>query len=203
MVRGRHSIHVRCRERTLTRCTLPPSLLCTPDRFLQTNAQLDHACELLLESELIETHSQRSTDHILTDAKSVSPQATLHLLKNPLLRLSLSPYLTQNTDPHAQLILYKILLHHGYRYPAFFRNLRKWSPLIPFLMDHIVLEIDDVGGAATFGGGAMGMGIPIEARLRNISVVLLYEICRVQKIDAADLSECFATLAFLRGDAVY
>lgn len=58
-------------------------------------------------------------------------------------------------------------------------------------MDHIVLEIDDVGGAATFGGGAMGMGIPIEARLRNISVVLLYEICRVQKIDAADLSECF------------
>ncbi|KAG8950829.1 hypothetical protein FRC04_007061 [Tulasnella sp. 424] len=144
------------------------------DRFLQTNAQLDHACELLLESELIGTHSQRSTDHILNDAKS-------------------------NVDPHAQLILYKILLHHGYRYPAFFRNLRKWSPLIPFLMDHIVLEIDDVGGAATFGGGAMGMGIPIEARLRNISVVLLYEICRVQKIDAADLklfTEDFITRLF-------
>ncbi|KIO24103.1 hypothetical protein M407DRAFT_26461 [Tulasnella calospora MUT 4182] len=133
------------------------------DRFLQTNAQLDHACELLLESELFASHSQRTTDHIVNDAKS-------------------------NIDNHAQLILYKILLHHGYRQPAFFKNLRKWSPLIPFLMDHIVLEIDDLhGGASSYGGGLMGMGLPIEARLRNLSVVLLYEICRVQKIDAADL----------------
>lgn len=63
-------------------------------------------------------------------------------------------------------------------------------------MDHIVIEMDDLhGGASAYGGGAMGMGLPIEARLRNISVVLLYEICRVQKIDAADLSKVVPELA--------
>lgn len=58
-------------------------------------------------------------------------------------------------------------------------------------MDHILVDIDDNGfayGAGT-SGGAMGMGYPIEARLRTISVFLLYEVCRVQKIDAEDLSE--------------
>ncbi|KAG8898101.1 hypothetical protein FRB99_007674 [Tulasnella sp. 403] len=134
------------------------------ERFLQANAQLDYACDLLLASELFGMHSQRSTDRIVEDAKG-------------------------NTDPHAELILLRILLHYGCRHPSFFRSLRKWSPLLPFLMDHIMIDVDSTS-ANTWAGsaaGMMGLGVPVEVRLQTISVILLYEVCRVQKIDVADL----------------
>ncbi|KAG9024023.1 hypothetical protein FRB95_012208, partial [Tulasnella sp. JGI-2019a] len=69
-------------------------------------------------------------------------------------------------------------------------------------MDHVLVEIYDPysyawGSGGTTGG--MGLGIPIEARLRGISVALLYEVCRVQRIDASDLrlfSEDFINYLF-------
>ncbi|KAG8949950.1 hypothetical protein FRC03_000186 [Tulasnella sp. 419] len=125
--------------------------------FLQTKAQLDHAIGLLLDCELFTFHSERSTDIVLEHAKA-------------------------NTDPHHLLILYKVLLHYGLRVPPFFRALKKWQPLLPLLMDHVRVDVDE-----SISGGIMGLGIPIESRLRVLSVTILYEVCRVQKIDASDL----------------
>ncbi|KAG8857026.1 hypothetical protein FRB96_005956 [Tulasnella sp. 330] len=147
------------------------------ERFLQTNAQLEHACAVLLDTELFGVHSQRSTERVLKDALI-------------------------STDPHAQLVRYRILNDYGVRSPSFFRSLRVWSALMPLLMDHILVEIYDPyfyawGSGGTAGG--MGLGIPIEARLRGISVALLYEVCRVQKIDPSDLrlfSEDFINYLF-------
>ncbi|CCO36564.1 putative protein C24C6,10c [Rhizoctonia solani AG-1 IB] len=47
-------------------------------------------------------------------------------------------------------------------------------------MDHVKWSVDDDG----YGSA---LGIPIEARLRLVCVRLLYEVCRVQKLDMNDL----------------
>jgi hypothetical protein len=128
--------------------------------------QFDHACSLLLDSELFEFHSGRMTNLLVQDA-------------------------TTNTDPHAQLVLHKLLLYYGYCNQAFLRSHGKWRPLIPILMDHLLVdfdpEIDDL--VITAGGNPhkVAMAIPIEASLRLVAVDVLYQICRVQKLDLQDL----------------
>jgi hypothetical protein len=65
-------------------------------------------------------------------------------------------------------------------------------------MDYVTIAIDpDVEdtymGASTVQspGWSKGTGIiPIEAKLRSLSVRLLYEVCRVQKLSLQDLREC-------------
>ncbi len=42
------------------------------EQYLQTPIQLDHVCNLLLESELFTFHSERMSDMLLRDAESVS-----------------------------------------------------------------------------------------------------------------------------------
>jgi hypothetical protein len=61
-------------------------------------------------------------------------------------------------------------------------------------MDHVLVDIDpDVEdtyfGAA--GGSSSGsvVPVPIEAKLRSLSIKILYEVCRVQKLSLADLSK--------------
>ena len=49
-------------------------------------------------------------------------------------------------------------------------------------MDHVRWAVDDTDLVG-------GLGIPIEARLRLVCVRLLYEVCRVQKLDSTDLSK--------------
>jgi len=90
----------------------------------------------------------------------------------------------QTTNPHTLLILYKILLLRAQRSPSFPRALRKWQPLFPLFMDHILVEIDN---DAAHYYSAIGVGVPIESRLRLLAVSLLYEVCRVQRIDTGDL----------------
>lgn len=125
--------------------------------------QLEHACHLLLDSEIFHFHSERLSSLVISDALS-------------------------NTDPHVQLILHKVLLLHGRRHPSFFRTPKKWTELLPLLMDHILLvdvDCDDISGFSNAWRG--GIGVPIEARLRTLAVGILYEVCRVQKFDAARL----------------
>lgn len=59
-------------------------------------------------------------------------------------------------------------------------------------MDHILVEIDSDVEDTYFGiaGGSNGANVPvpIEAKLRSLSVRLLYEMCRVQKLAIQDLS---------------
>lgn len=63
-------------------------------------------------------------------------------------------------------------------------------------MDHVLVDIDpDIedtfsGSTSTSGPstGWKGLTIPIEARLRSLSVRLLYEVCRSSKLSIAELS---------------
>ena len=63
-------------------------------------------------------------------------------------------------------------------------------------MDHVIVDLDpDIedtfsGSISTSGPstGWKGLAIPIEARLRSLSVRLLYEVCRSSKLSIAELS---------------
>jgi hypothetical protein len=63
-------------------------------------------------------------------------------------------------------------------------------------MDHVLVDIDpDIedtfsGSISTSGPstGWKGLAITIEARLRSLSVRLLYEVCRSSKLSIAELS---------------
>ncbi|KAJ1300973.1 hypothetical protein OPQ81_003397 [Rhizoctonia solani] len=158
------------------------------EKYLSTSEQLEHAILLLLDSDIFAFHSDRSTEHLTAEAHT-------------------------ETNPHALLVLYSIFLQYGRRNPAFFgasasipsqagsttrvgvgldaltpmvpqgkrsAGLKRWQGLIPLLMDHVRWSVDDDGYGST-------LGIPIEARLRLVCVRLMYEVCRVQKLDVNDL----------------
>ncbi|KAJ4490453.1 hypothetical protein J3R30DRAFT_3694098 [Lentinula aciculospora] len=142
------------------------------EQYLQSPFQLEHACNMLLDSELFAFHSERMSDIVTSEAQS-------------------------NTNPHFQFICFHVLLSFGRRRSDFFRSHKRWQPLLPFLMDHIHVEIDsDVedtyfGNSAGVGSGSGYVGanvpVPIEAKLRSLGVRLLYEMCRVQKLSILDL----------------
>lgn len=149
--------------------------------------QLQHSCDLLLGSELFPFHSERMCDLLLQDAQTVRNYyfSLIHL----------SNFYFKSTDPHCQLILYNILLAYGRRNPAFLRSQKKWQPLIPLLMDFIRLDLDpDIDeiypGGASAGiptSTTRGIAVPIEAKLRLLSIGILYEVCRVQKLSMQEL----------------
>ncbi|KDN36669.1 hypothetical protein RSAG8_10667, partial [Rhizoctonia solani AG-8 WAC10335] len=84
------------------------------------------------------------------------------------------------TNPHALLVIYSIFLQYGRRNPAFFAGHKRWQGLVPLLKDHVQWSVDDHG----YGSA---LGVSIEARLRLVCVRLLYEVCRVQKLDINEL----------------
>ena len=105
----------------------------------------------------------------------------------------------QNTDPHCQLIIYNVLLAWGRRHAKFLRSHKRWSPIVPLLIDHVRLDLDlDAGdaylGVSTMGGPARGLSVPIETKLRLLSVQLLYQVCRVQTLSLKDLGTCSVSL---------
>lgn len=140
------------------------------EQYLQSPLQLEHACNLIFDSELFAFHSERMCE-ILTDEAAM------------------------NTDPHAQFILFSILLLYGRRNPSFLRSYKRWQPLFPLLMDHVLVDIDpDIGPdvdvepeKVSSSTGWKGLAIAIEARLRSLSVRLLYEVCRSSKLTIAEL----------------
>ncbi|KAJ7076503.1 hypothetical protein B0H15DRAFT_595737 [Mycena belliarum] len=138
------------------------------EQYLQSPLQLEHACNLIAESELFAFHSERMCEIMSDEARS-------------------------NTDPHAQLIFYHVLLCHGRRRADFFRSHKRWTPLLPFLMDHVLVEIDPDVEDAYFGNAgsstqpAVAEPVPIEAKLRGLCIRLLYEVCRVQRFSVQDL----------------
>lgn len=103
---------------------------------------------------------------------------------------------TQIMHPRIQLISYHVLLCFGQRRSEFFRSHKRWYPLLPLLIDHVLVNIEpDV--EVTYSGMGSNPGssaatsvtdpVPIEAKLRSLGVRLLYEICRVQKFSVHDL----------------
>ena len=94
-----------------------------------------------------------------------------------------------NTNPHAQLVLHKTLLLYGRQHHSLLRSSKKWAPVIPILMDHILVDIDfdDMPHDPRASVGPATLAVPIEARLMTLAVGILYEVCRVQKFDAQGL----------------
>ncbi|KAI0788074.1 hypothetical protein C8Q74DRAFT_1196509 [Fomes fomentarius] len=139
------------------------------EQYLQSPLQLEHACDMVLRSELFSFHSERMCDLLVSDAQS-------------------------NTDPHYEMILYSLMLSYGRRNASFLRSQKRWQTLLPLLMDHVRLDVDpevDDGFYGSASGSVPGtsrpIAVPIEAKLRSLSVRLLYEVCRVQKMTLQDL----------------
>jgi hypothetical protein len=94
-------------------------------------------------------------------------------------------------------MFYEILFHYGHRRADFFRSHKRWQPLLPLMMDHILVEIDPdiedtyVGTAAGRSASHSSVPIPIEAKLRSLCVKILYEVCKVQTLSVQDLSQYF------------
>lgn len=139
-------------------------------QYLQTPVQLEHACSLLLNSELFNSHSERLSSLVVSDSLT-------------------------NTDPHTQLILQHVLLFYGRNHPSFFRSSKKWKNLIPVLMDTITLiDIDFalwVSGSGSAHQWRSGISVPIELRLSQLSVQILYEVCRIQILDLSIFTDAF------------
>lgn len=105
-------------------------------------------------------------------------------------------FYSQNTDPHSQLISYNVFFWYGKRKPDSLRLQKRWQPLVPLLMDHIMVDIDPeiedtyVGTVET-SNGMPSVPVPIEAKLRTMGVKFLYEICKMQSFSLQDLRELF------------
>ncbi|KAF9563841.1 hypothetical protein CPC08DRAFT_705758 [Agrocybe pediades] len=138
------------------------------EQYLQSPLQLEHACNYLMNSELFEFHSERMLELIVDDARTI-------------------------TDPHSAFISYEVLYYYGQHRADFFRSHKRWQPLLPLLMDHILVEIDPdiedtyIGTTAGRSTNFPAVPIPIEAKLRSLCVKLLYEVCKVQTLSVQDL----------------
>ena len=70
-------------------------------------------------------------------------------------------------------------------------------------MDHILVEIDPdtedtyLGTAVGRNASYSSVPIPIEAKVRSLSVKTLYEVCKVQTLSVQDLSWCFLVYRIL------
>ncbi|KAF8273593.1 hypothetical protein EI94DRAFT_1795013 [Lactarius quietus] len=117
------------------------------EQYLQSPLQLEHACNLIFDSELFAFHSERMCE-ILTDEAAV------------------------NTDPHTQFILFSTLLLYGRRNPGFLRSCKRWEPLFPLLMDHVLADLDpDIED--TFSGSTSASGPSTVCRSSKLSVAEL------------------------------
>lgn len=100
----------------------------------------------------------------------------------------------QVTDPHLQFILLKVLLC-GRKEPTFFPPRERRKLLIPLLIDNILFDSDPgtqeiyPGANASGLNCPRGMVVPTVARIRPLSICLLYEVCRVQKPLYTDLGK--------------
>lgn len=94
-------------------------------------------------------------------------------------------------------VFYETLFYYGHRRVDAFRSHKRWQPLLPLLMDHVLVEMDPDVEDTYVGSAHVGRSnsfnsvpIPIEAKLRSLCVKLLYEVCRVQELSMQDLSKC-------------
>ncbi|KAG9082435.1 hypothetical protein FS749_006846 [Ceratobasidium sp. UAMH 11750] len=145
------------------------------EQYLHDTEQLEHAVALLLDSDLFVFHSDRSSEQLTSAAHT-------------------------ETNPHALLVIYSVLLHYGRRSPAFFGaaatipsqtnstariGVDALTPMVPQgkrsaghkrWQGLIPLLMDHVRWGVDdldVSGGVLG--VPIEARLRLVCVRLLYE----------------------------
>jgi hypothetical protein len=101
----------------------------------------------------------------------------------------------QNTHPHELYILYHLVQQYGDRHPSLFRSHRKWKKLLPTLGEIVGVECEEAGPSLLRSSPLLiiqtfVLGLPpIEARLRLPATNLMYEVCRVQKLDEQELAQ--------------
>ncbi|WWC59109.1 uncharacterized protein I303_101657 [Kwoniella dejecticola CBS 10117] len=88
------------------------------DRYLTSPTEIQHAVELILDSELFTFHYERMVGIMMSDAQ-------------------------ENTNPHDLYILYHIIWYYGHRHPSLFRSHRKWRKLLPTLGEVVGLDCDE------------------------------------------------------------
>ncbi|KAI9635596.1 uncharacterized protein MKK02DRAFT_26305 [Dioszegia hungarica] len=138
------------------------------DQFLPTQDDMQHAVKALLASELFKYHTERMLGIVMVEAQ-------------------------ENTNPHDLYILYHIILYYGFRHPSLFRSHRKWRTLLPSLGEIVSVEAEEVSFLSPSGAWltcqSFILGLPpIETRIRLPATYLMYEVCRVQKLDNLELS---------------
>lgn len=131
------------------------------DEHLQTAGEHHHALHLLLHSELWKYYGERMLSTIMREAE-------------------------HNTNPHTLYVLYHILLLHGHRHPSLFRSHRKWRRLLTSLVDVVIYEPEESLAHHEHSDHHLA---PIEARLRLPAAMLMYEVCRVQRLAADELDD--------------
>nr|XP_019008840.1 uncharacterized protein I206_06524 [Kwoniella pini CBS 10737]OCF47621.1 hypothetical protein I206_06524 [Kwoniella pini CBS 10737] len=88
------------------------------DKYLSSANEIQHAVELILDSELFTFHYERMVGIIMSDAQ-------------------------ENTNPHDLYILYHMIWYYGHRHPSLFRSHRKWRKLLPTLGEIVGLDCDE------------------------------------------------------------
>ncbi|EIW68669.1 hypothetical protein TREMEDRAFT_39577 [Tremella mesenterica DSM 1558] len=134
-------------------------------KYLPTTQDMQNAMSLLLDSELFTYHYERMVGIMMADAQ-------------------------ENTNPHDLYIIYHLILYYGQRHPSLFKSHRKWRKLLPTLGEVVGLDHDEASNLSTYHSHTYVLGLPpIESRLRLPATNLMYEVCRVQKLDAQELAQ--------------
>lgn len=132
---------------------------------------------------LFKFHSQRMVDLLLRQARSVRP----HPLTFPPLSpsadiLDLARSLQREASPCENYFVMSCLLVYGHHTPQLYRGLSKWRPIMQRLLNPLRPPDQRVGD------------IEGEERLRSLVARLIYEICRVQKLEEKDLGQSHSHL---------
>ncbi|KAJ9119183.1 hypothetical protein QFC22_003675 [Naganishia vaughanmartiniae] len=131
---------------------------------------------MLVKSDLFRFYSERMIGLVMAGAEDVRSRSQL----DPFFPLTIGTLSEQCTNPHTLYILFNILLFYGHKHHSLFRSHRKWRKLLANLCDTIIVECEDA-----YSGTSLLQ--PIEARLRLPAALLMYEVCRVQKLSADEL----------------
>lgn len=166
-----------------------------PDEYLLTAAQLDRALLSLLDSPLFASHGDRMTANLVA---CISPAATPSML---FITLMLLLHLGVANPLVSSMKLAHALPGGAHASSKVFKALRKsWATVVPVLMDCVMQATTLDEGHATrmveqspeaeAGRRIRVNRIEMDAwaeRLGTPATVVLYEVCRVQRLSPAEL----------------
>ena len=187
------------------------------DEYLSTPGTLAHAIHMLLDAPLFTSHVDRMMDNVIVLflRDSVNPLTALTQAKpRPPPPPSASASTSRGDGAPRSRTKPRKSTHSGITVGSskIFRRMRKrWKEVVPVLMKWVwgaaavqvdptqpdqVLQVDGSGNVKHLGMPAEGW----EERVGTTAVAVLYEMCRVQKLDPEELGASQHPVSFL--DAV-
>lgn len=164
------------------------------DEFL-TDSDFDQALFALLNSQVYNNHVDRMMSNIIATITPSAPSSTLFVALMLILHMGMTNPLSASIN----------LVHSETKTSAkVFRIMRKrWNEVVPVLMKwvwdaDVVHETHPLGSViAGNGKGTESYVMPAEGwdeRIGLASTLVLYEVCRVQKLSADELCECTCSM---------